>query len=162
MKLLEFWEFLAQLKQTPVRLAQIIGGIPEALVHEKPSPDEFSATEHICHLRDIESEGYSERFQRILQEDLPTLADIDGGRLAFERNYNHQNLREALNAFSETRSKNLKLLKAQNLDQLKRVGELQGVGRVTIRDLILMLREHDEAHLDELEALKNQLYRRSQ
>ena len=38
--------------------------------------------EHVCHLRDIEVEGYAPRLKRILSEDGPFLPDIDGRRLA--------------------------------------------------------------------------------
>ena len=162
MQLAEFQAVLAVLAQTPSKLAHIVEGIPKVLVHEKLSADEFSATEHVCHLRDIESDGYEERFKRILNEDHPQLPDIDGGRLAFERNYSQQDIHHALNQFSKTRSRNLVLLQKQKQDHLEREGELEGVGRVKLFDLIVMLREHDEAHLDELQALQNRLCRQSQ
>jgi hypothetical protein len=158
----EFQAVLAVLAQTPANLAHIVEGIPEVLVHEKLSADEFSVTEHVCHLRDIESDGYEERFKRILNEDHPQLPDIDGGRLAFERNYNQQDIHHALNEFSKARTRNLVLLQNQKQDQLAREGDLQGVGRVKLSDLIVMLCEHDAAHLDKLQALQNRLCRQSQ
>ena len=47
----------------------------------------FSAIEQICHVRDIEVDGYHERFRRALQETNPTLENVDGETLAVERAY---------------------------------------------------------------------------
>ncbi len=68
---------------------------------------QFLPPSHVCHLRDIEQEGYRERIKRILNETDPVLADIDGARLALERNYNQQNFAEALATFADTRRGNV-------------------------------------------------------
>ncbi len=41
----------------------------------------FSFLETACHLRDIEADGYYVRFQRVVNEDRPILAAIDGYEL---------------------------------------------------------------------------------
>jgi hypothetical protein len=53
----------------------------------KPSPEVFSVVEHLCHLRDLEAEGYQLRIRRLVEEDLPTLDEIDGSAWAAERGY---------------------------------------------------------------------------
>jgi hypothetical protein len=63
-----------------------------------------SPLETICHLRDIEAEGYTTRINRILIETNPVLGDIDGGRLAVERNYNDQDPDLALHEFTIARA----------------------------------------------------------
>jgi hypothetical protein len=79
--------------------------------------------------------------------------------LAIERNYNLQDPSDALNSFATARAANVALLSQLNSEQMDRAGELDGVGRVSIQRLVEMLREHDEGHLDELNALHRQLYR---
>jgi DinB superfamily len=154
----EVHEHLTFLKETPSKVKRLLDGMDQSMLRLRPSPDEFSAVEQICHLRDIERDGYSERISRILSEDQPRLRDIDGARLAIERDYNSQDAPEALNSFAAARAANVALLSQLNSDQMDREGELEEVGRVSIRRLVATLREHDEGHLDELNAIHRRLY----
>jgi hypothetical protein len=103
-------ELKSNLARTPTELATLLESFPADNVTFKPSPDEFSVLENICHLRDIEIEGYTVRIQRILSEDRPFLPDLDGTRLAIERDYNRQRLSEELSLFSQARRHNLAVL----------------------------------------------------
>jgi hypothetical protein len=140
----------AKLAGTPEATAILTRDLSVQAVMIKPSPEEFSVLENVCHLRDIEIEGYSTRIRRILNEEHPVLADIDGARLAIERSYNEQNLNEALQAFAKARGQNVALLMSTNEEQLSRSGVLEGVGEVTLGKLVMLMNEHDEGHLDEL------------
>src|SRR5258708_742578 len=102
-----FEALTAKLAGTPKATAILTRDLSVQAVMIKPSLEEFSVLENVCHLRDIEIEGYSTRIRRILNEEHPVLADIDGTRLAIERAYNQQNLSEALQAFSNARQKNV-------------------------------------------------------
>ena len=145
-----FEALTAKLAGTPKATAILTRDLSVQAVMIKPSLEEFSVLENVCHLRDIEIEGYSTRIRRILNEEHPVLADIDGTRLAIERAYNQQNLSEALQAFSNARQENVALLRSTNEEQLSRSGLLEGVGEVTLGKLLLLMNEHDEGHLDEL------------
>ena len=145
-----FEALTAKLASTPEETARLTRDLSAQAVIIKPSPEEFSVLENICHLRDIEIEGYSMRIRRILSEEHPLLGDIDGTQLAMERAYNEQNLNEALQAFSQARQQNVALLRPANEEQLSRGGLLEGVGEVTLGQLLLLMNEHDEGHVDEL------------
>jgi len=82
---------LQALAHTPEKLVQLTNGLTDAEVHWKDA-GAFSVLENICHLRDIEIEGYSARLNRILIETHPFLPEIDGGSLATVRDYNTQDL----------------------------------------------------------------------
>jgi hypothetical protein len=125
------------------------------------SDDEFSALENVCHLRDIEAEGYAIRIDRILDETNPFLADIDGGRLAIERSYKDQDPNLALRDFIGARTKNLEKLRGVDTEDFEREGTLQGVGLVTLKRLLEMMCEHDEGHIEELRVLRQTLKRRA-
>lgn len=56
-----------------------------------------------CGLSYTPEQGYTARISRILRENNPLLPDIDGSRLAVEREYHSQNLAEALQAFANAR-----------------------------------------------------------
>lgn len=138
------------LEDTPGQISELLSHIPPQDAQLRLSPEEFSVLESICHLRDIELEGYTVRIRRLLEENNPQLEDIDGARLAVERDYNHQGLDSALEVFTSARAQNVELLRRVNEDDLHRKGSMQGVGEITLGALIDMMIEHDEGHLDEL------------
>ena len=142
---------LETLERTPEKISELLFDVPSESIRVRLSPEEFSVLEGICHLRDIEVEGYSVRIRRVLEENNPQLVDLDGARLAAERDYNSQNLDAALHSFSTARTKNVEFLRTIDEDNLQRKGSMQGVGEVTLASLIDMMIEHDAGHLDELE-----------
>jgi len=143
-------KLLQTLSRTPVEISDLLSHTPAENIRVRPSPEEFSILESICHLRDIEVEGYTVRIRRLLAEDDPQLDDIDGARLAVERDYNSQRIEPAFETFATERTKNVELLRTINDDDLERKASMQGVGEITLRALIEMMIEHDEGHLDEL------------
>ena len=148
---------LTSLARTPADISLLLSEIRAASVTIKQAPEEFSALEHVCHMRDIEIEGYGVRIQRILNEDNPFLSDIDGSRLAIERDYNRQSLNDAVSGFAAARRHNLTLLSGASKSDFEKEGELEGVGNVTLDRLVQMMIEHDEGHLEELQRLSRYL-----
>lgn len=149
----ELEELATLLAEMPATVRNLVAGLSESMARWKPKPDEFSAVEHVCHLRDIEVEGYAARIGKILREELPALPDLNGSRLAAERQYNEQNLSEALEAFTNARLDNARVIKSLTAEQLSRRGMFENVGQMTLEKLLQMMREHDEAHLKELSDL---------
>ena len=149
----DFRALLDFLNDTPYKLAHLTDGLSDAEIRLKSSPDEFSALENICHLRDLELQGYTERIRRILAEAAPPLADFDGARVAAESSYNSEQPGVALQAFQTARSENIKLLRALTEVELEREGMLAGVGKITLKRLAELMREHDEGHLEEVRIL---------
>lgn len=145
------------LSETPNKLANLTSGLSDREFRMLNSSGEFSALENICHLRDLERQGYGPRIQRILAEPNPALADFDGARVAVESSYHNEQPGVALREFQEARQKNLERLRALNEDQLEREGTLAGVGGITLKRLVEMMREHDEGHLEDLRVLRQQL-----
>lgn len=143
-------ELLNQLARTPDEIASRIFGLSDTELRQRKSGDEFSVVENVCHLRDLEIEGYAVRIHRILAEDDPALADFDGGRIAAERDYNSQDLASALGSFSTARSNNIDQMRKIGLEGFDRTATLEGMGRITLRDLLSLMREHDDGHLQTL------------
>ncbi|MFN2513301.1 MAG: DinB family protein [Pyrinomonadaceae bacterium] len=142
------------LMKTPKTVADLVRDLSAPDLRIKNSPQEFSVVENVCHLRDIEIEGYTARISRMLRENNPLLPDIDGSRLAAERDYHSQNLAEALQAFAVARNQNTQILGGLATEQFDREGTLEGVGSVTIRGLLLMMRDHDADHLVQLSSIR--------
>jgi hypothetical protein len=150
----EFQETLEFLAQTPQRVADLIAGFDRDALRFRPGPDAFSAVEQVCHLRDIEHEGYTVRVRRVLEEDNPRLDGINGSQLALERDYQAQDAMSALKAFGEARQASLQLLKNASAAGLARQCTLEGSTNLTLAGLAGLMREHDSEHLAELEGLR--------
>ena len=153
----EFQSLVIFLEETPGRVRVLVENLGEGEKRWKPKEDEFSATENVCHLRDIEEEGYSVRIRKLLEETDPLLADLDGARLALERDYNRQNMFNALERFTSARSGNVAAVRSLPPEDLSRQGTFEGSGPITLAKLLLMMREHDRSHLTELESLRARL-----
>ena len=85
------------------------------------------------------------------------LADIDGSRLARERDYNSRHPETAIAAFRQAREANIRAVKGLGPEQLERAGTLETVGPITLGELLVMMRAHDEAHRQEMEELREHL-----
>lgn len=153
----EFQALVISLEAMPGKVRGLVESLGEGERSWKPQPDEFSATENVCHLRDIEEEGYSVRIRRLMEETEPFLSDLDGARLALERDYNSQNMLDALERFAEARSVNVAAVRELPPEKLSRRGNFEGTGAVTLGQLLLMMRQHDRSHLEELERLRARL-----
>lgn len=153
----ELEELTRRLKDTPDEMTRLSSGLSEDELRWKPADNAFSVLENVCHLRDIEAEAYSPRIERLLCEDDPVLADVDGGRLALERDYNRQELEDALERFIMARADNLRLLREATQEQFSRSGTFEGQGRIDLAKLVAMMVEHDKAHIAEMTELRRVL-----
>jgi hypothetical protein len=138
------------LAQTPDRVRALIDGRSEEALSFKAAPDVFSLKENVLHLRDIDMEGFEVRVSRILSEIDPRLPDVDGARLARERNYNVQPIAPALEAFAASRARSIERLRAIKPADLERTAELEGVGRIALHQLLERWAQHDDEHLAEM------------
>jgi DinB superfamily len=107
----------------------------------------FTALEHVCHLRDIERDGYHVRLERIVRESAPRLPSIDGFALARERRYGEDALDRSLAAFREARAESIRRVRSWRPGDGDRPAEFEGLGRVTGTGLLHVLRSHDLQHL---------------
>ena len=133
--------------------------VPERFRHWSPAswagvPSEpFTAIEQVCHVRDIEIDGYHVRIRRILDEHNPTLASIDSEALAKARSYGTSSAAEAMSAFRAARRQTLQLLAGLTDDQFARTGVFEGYGPLSLRSLVHYLCSHDQQHLAGLQWL---------
>ena len=99
--------------------------------------------QQICHVRDIEIDGYIQRFESLLHEDDPFLPSIDGYALVETRRYDQTDIGTALDAFDRGRSRTMKLLDATAPVDLARSGTFEGYGPVTVQSVIHFLSTPD-------------------
>jgi hypothetical protein len=107
----------------------------------------FTAIEQICHVRDIEVDGYHVRFHRTLNESNPILASIDSEILAKKRSYATSSTSEVFTAFRAARTKTIELISGLSAEQLARTAVFEGYGPLSLRSLVHYLCSHDQQHL---------------
>ncbi|MBC3920005.1 DinB family protein [Undibacterium sp. CY18W] len=150
---------LDALASFPQQLEAHYSLIPQGFQHWAPAswdgvPSEpFTAIEQVCHIRDIEIEGYHLRFERTLNEHHPLLASIDSEPLAKERDYAGQDVAEVFASFRAARLKTMGIIRDLHDAQLNRTAEFEGYGPLTLRSLIHYLCSHDQQHLAGLQWL---------
>lgn len=142
-------ELLDRLSVSPVRLRALLTSLSESALRTAPPAGGFAPIEDAWHLRDIEVEGHFPRIRRMLAEDTPVLAPIDGDQLAVERRYLERELGAALDEFAQYREASLGVLGALAEEAWSRRAMFQDRS-VSLRELVVAMAEHDESHLSAL------------
>jgi hypothetical protein len=143
---------LAALAEFPNQLEAYYSVVPNPHKNWRPAswdgvPSEpFTPIEQVCHVKDIEIDGYHVRFRRTLEELNPLLASLDGEALARERSYSTADTAAVFAQFRDARSKTIDLVSKLTPQQLLRAAEFEGQ-RVTLRGLVHNLCSHDQQHL---------------
>ena len=144
---------IESLTQFPQQLEAHYAAVPAAFKNWAPPswdgiPSEhFTAIEQVCHVRDIEIEGYHVRIQRTLTEQDPQLASLDSETIAQERAYGSADAQAVCADFRKARAKTLALLASLTPDQWERTAVFDHYGPLTLRSLIHYLCSHDQQHL---------------
>jgi hypothetical protein len=143
----------------PLQLEAHYAAIPAEFRHWSPPswdgiPSEhFTPIEQLCHVRDVEVDGYHVRLRRTLQETNPFLADLGSEALAAARNYARANADDILASFREARARTVDMIAAMDVGQLARRAVFEDYGPVTVRSLVHYLCSHDQQHLAGLQWL---------
>jgi len=143
----------------PLQLEAHYKAIPVSHRHWTPGswdgiPSEhFTAIEQLCHVHDIEVEGYQERIRRTLDEAHPLLPSIESEPLAIERRYGEADADAVLHAFRDARARTVETIARLDDTQLARTAEFEGYGPLTLRSLVHYLCSHDQQHLAGLQWL---------
>src|SRR5690242_11076081 len=119
-------ESVSKLAATPEQAEKLVHGLTAEQVSWKPAPGTFSLRENVWHLRDIDLEGYACRIDLILDQQHPVLPNIDGGKLARERDYNRQATQPALDDLRASRARSIQRLRDCSVQDLDRTAEMQG------------------------------------
>jgi hypothetical protein len=126
----------------------------EAVQWEKrPSPDQWSLTEIMCHLRDVEREVYHVRFRNLIAAENAFLPGASPDEWAEERGYAEQDGREALQTFLEARKETLELLRSMSAETWQRQGQHAFFGPTTLHELVYLSVRHDDLHWEQIRSL---------
>jgi hypothetical protein len=146
------------LEAFPDRLQLSFNSFPADRIGWKPPawdgiPSErLTAIEQVCHVRDVEVEGYRIRFHRTRTELKPVLPDLPGESMARERNYAAADPLAAMKHFVAARKETVDTIRGFSPGELRRQAIFEGK-LTTLAGLVHFLCSHDYQHLSGLQWL---------
>jgi uncharacterized damage-inducible protein DinB len=136
-------DLITAYRATPVTLGSLLRGLDDAAAAVRPSGEEWSVSETVCHLLDSEQRTY-ERVLRIRDEERPTLP------LFPDDEYRGRSLSRALGSFGALRLAHARLLDELEPSSWSRGGTHEAEGEVSILDIVRHNVAHDAEHLAQI------------
>jgi FMN phosphatase YigB (HAD superfamily) len=116
----------------------------------RPSTDEWSPVEIVCHLRDVDREVNLPRLRKVLGEDGPFISAVTADEWAAERRYREEDGRRALEDFTAIRKDVLERLDGLEAADWTRPARHALLGPTTLGELMAVACAHDILHLAQL------------
>ena len=138
---------LATLKSIPAAFDSLCRALTSAQWNYRPAEKEWTITEILCHMRDVDSEVNLPRLQKIAMEDTPFFAGIATDPWAEERDYFHQSGKLALSTFIDNRTEMTQLLDHLSSEGWQRPARHAIFGPTTLEELISFIITHDIVHM---------------
>jgi hypothetical protein len=118
-----------------------------------PADDEWSLTEVMCHLRDVEQEVHQARFRSLIDADVPFLPGVSADEWADERGYCFEDGQKAMDSFLTARQETLALIGELDEAMWQRQGRHAFFGHTTMHELLYLVVRHDEIHWQQVQEL---------
>jgi uncharacterized damage-inducible protein DinB len=140
---------IAMQREAPRTLADLIDGVPETQLHQKPAPGKWSVTEILAHLAEDELSS-SWRYRQMLEHNRPQLLGFDQEIWARIGDYASWKPQEALEMFRLLREANLRVFAQLSPAQWERHGVHAERGPLTVRELCHHMASHDVNHIEQV------------
>ena len=148
--------FIAVMTSTPAVVSGLLEQASRPDLTRRPIPNEWSLTEIICHLRDTESEVNLPRLHMLLELDEPFIPARVTGKWAEERNYNAQDLYQALVDFTSARIQMVEVLRGLTVEWQRKARHAI-FGPTDLQELVKFMAEHDKLHIRQIRSTLEQL-----
>jgi FMN phosphatase YigB (HAD superfamily) len=146
-------------KSSPAGIQTLADPIPHTMWTQRPRREEWSLTEILCHLRDVELEVFQPRLKLVLTQTNPFLPGQDTDAWAQERGYNQQEGPLALQDFVMARNSTLEILSELTTDAWQREARHTIFGPTDLLELVKIQSGHDRLHIRQLFQTIDQLNR---
>jgi FMN phosphatase YigB (HAD superfamily) len=153
----QFWvntntpfSFLTILLSNPAGIHTLISDFSPETLHSRPSRQDWSLTEILCHLRDVEIEVNLPRVQKIIKTDNPILQGQDTDQWAKERDYQSQDAFLAYNTFLEARLTLLSILDEINEDMWLKPARHTIFGPTNLQEVVKIFIDHEKLHIRQI------------
>ncbi len=140
---------LATLQATPAVLDSYSRIFPPNQWNRRPSTQDWSFTEILCHLRDVDLEVNLQRIETVASGSTPFLPGINTDSWAEERNYTCENGISALQQFMDARAEILKRLFTLPESSWHLAARHAIFGPTTLKELVGFIATHDRVHISQ-------------
>ncbi|MBM3181183.1 MAG: hypothetical protein FJZ86_12620 [Chloroflexi bacterium] len=134
---------------TPAALNGLLNGLDSSSWSRKLSPDEWSLTELVCHLRDSEREIHQIQIKLFNEQSEPFIPRPDTSVWASQRDYLHECGSSALKEFNIARRETLALLKNMTQKDWERKARHAIFGPTIFLEVISFIADHDRMHIQQ-------------
>lgn len=136
-------------RQTSTALAQLIDGVSENKLYQRPDPAKWSAGEVLAHFADSEI-VISWRYRQMIEHNGCPLSPYNQDLWNTLGDYRSRPPSDSLQVFRMLRENNLRMLDRLTPEQWERYGMHAERGRLTVRELVQLIAGHDLNHLDQI------------
>ncbi len=141
---------LSVLKSTPAMLDSLSQRLSQQQWLQRPAADEWSLTEILCHLRDVDREVNATRFEKVISGKNPFLPGINTDTWAQEREYQRQNGAAALREFIEIRTHLIAQLEILGQQEWQQPARHAIFGPTSLQELVSFVATHDRSHVQQV------------
>jgi FMN phosphatase YigB (HAD superfamily) len=139
----------AALTVTPATLAAFAAQVDYRKWNLRPLKEEWSLTEILCHLRDVDREVNLPRIHSIMNGSNPFIPGAVTDPWVDERNYAQECGPDALTTFTQIRTEILHLLESLGEDEWQNPARHAIFGPTTLHELIHFIATHDRSHIQQ-------------
>jgi FMN phosphatase YigB (HAD superfamily) len=147
---------MAVMLSTPAAISGFLAEGSDQDMRQRPVQNEWSLTEIVCHLRDTELEVNLPRLRMLLELDEPFIPARVTDAWAEERDYNSQDIAQALQEFTSARLELLELLRGLRHEWQHRARHAI-FGPTDLFELVKFMVEHDKLHIRQIWSTLKQL-----
>jgi hypothetical protein len=146
-------DLVEPLRALPRVLEDELKGITEAQAAFRPAPDQWCIRELVGHLRDA-AEVYHKRLYMMATQTDPVLEPYDQEAFAREHGYMERPIDEMLVELRTFRAETVQLLTTLVNWNWARTGQHLEAGRMSIRQIVEHMVEHEADHVEEIRRLR--------
>ena len=146
-------DLVEPLRELPDVLETELRGISDADAARRPAADQWCIKEIVGHLRDA-AEVYHKRLYMMSTQTDPILEPYDQEAFAREHGYMERSLESMIDELRRLRSQTVELLTTLVNWNWARSGQHLEAGRMSIRQIVEHMVEHEAAHVDEIRRLR--------
>lgn len=140
----------AILRSTLAAFDTFLRSRPADAWNRRPATDEWSVSEILCHMRDVEAEVNLPRLRTVLAENNPFIAGQDTDAWAEQRGYARQDGRQAWRAFFSARMELVEILEGLDDAAWQRTARHAIFGPSRLIEIISIQAAHDRAHVKQV------------
>lgn len=141
---------LARMQAVPAALTALVAGLSDDDLRWRPSENEWSILEVLCHLADEEVEDFRARLELTLRGDGAPWPPINPPQAALERKYRGQDAQKGLDRFATERAASIAWLRTLSGANWSAEHRHPSLGVLRAGDLLASWAAHDALHLKQI------------